>query len=188
MAISGREVFQNYRTLISFAERTYNILPRPIQKTIYTVIKNKKIRVLFRYYDLRSKGFDIKENIYIAENVILKNSDKLTLGINFSVHEFSYIDAIGGISIGDNVSIAHNSSLISFEHTWIDKNVPIKYNPVITNSINIGNDVWIGCGVRILSGTVIQDRVIVAAGAVVKGVLESGYLYGGVPARRIKKL
>ena len=56
------------------------------------------------------------------------------------------------------------------------------------HKIKIGNDVWLGCGVRILSGTVIEDRVIIAAGAVVKGHLESGYIYGGVPAKRLKKL
>ena len=74
------------------------------------------------------------------------------------------------------------------EHTWDILEQPIKYNPTKLGSIKIGNDVWLGCGVRVLSGSVIEDRVIVAAGAVVKGNLESGYLYGGVPVRKLKKL
>ena len=134
------------------------------------------------------KQLKIAENVYIAENVVLKNSQGLTIGSNFSLHEFSYIDAIGGIEIGDNVSIAHNCSLVSFEHTWNDRETPIKYNSTINHPIFIGDDVWIGCGVRVLSGAVIENRVVVAAGAVVKGTLEAGYLYGGIPARKLKKL
>lgn len=97
-------------------------------------------------------------------------------GFNLSIHEFSYLDAAGGIEIGDNVSIAHNCSLVSFEHTWTDLETLIKYNPTKLYPIKIGNDVWLGCGVRVLAGTVIEDRVIVA-GAVVKGTLESQVIY-----------
>ena len=127
-------------------------------------------------------------NIYIAALTVIKNQDRLSIGDNFSLHEFSYIDAAGGIELGDNVSIAHNCSLISFEHTWQDSDVPIKYNPTKLDAIKIGNDVWLGCGVRVLAGSIIEDRVVVAAGAVVRGLLETGYLYGGIPARKLKKL
>lgn len=54
--------------------------------------------------------------------------------------------------------------------------------------IRIGNNVFIGAGVTVLPGSDIGDNVMVAAGAVVRGSLPSGYLYAGVPARKIKAL
>lgn len=186
--MNGREIFKKYNKIIDFLEKKYQYIPTPFKKVSYTLFPNEKVRILLRYFNLKSASNNIGQNIYIASNVIIKNSQKLALGNNFSLHEFSYLDAIGGITIGNNVSIAHNCSLVSFEHTWNNNKVSIKYNPTINQEIIIGNDVWIGCGVRILSGAVIGNRVVVAAGAVVKGSLESGYLYGGVPARKLKKL
>ena len=97
-----------------------------------------------------------------------------------------YLDGCGGISIGDNVSIAHNTSLISFNHTHKQKNIPIKYNPIECGHIYIERDVWIGCGTRILSGVSIGTRAIVAAGSVVNKNVEEFSIYGGVPSKLIK--
>jgi acetyltransferase-like isoleucine patch superfamily enzyme len=127
-------------------------------------------------------------NVYISRFVILKNIEKISFGDNVSIHEFSYLDGLGGIFIGDNVSIAHNASIISFEHTYDLLEFPIKYNPLITKSIEIADDVWIGCGVRILGGTLIGSRTIVAAGSVVKGQLTNNSIYAGVPAKLKKSI
>lgn len=187
--MTGREIFAKYKSLINKVELSYSLLPKPVQGIVYRTCFNDRAKLLLRYFNLRQQSNYIGTNVYIAENTIIKNTKLLNIGNNFSIHEFSYIDAIGGIDIGDNVSIAHNCSLVSFEHTWTEKKVPIKYNPTKNQSIKIGNDVWIGCGVRILSGAIIEDRVIVAAGSVVvKGTLKSGYIYGGIPAKKIKSL
>jgi carbonic anhydrase/acetyltransferase-like protein (isoleucine patch superfamily) len=45
-------------------------------------------------------------------------------------------------------------------------------------------------GAIILDDTIVKSNVIVAAGAVVtqNQILESGYIYAGVPAKKVKKL
>ena len=184
----GKEIFKKYKKLINISFIFYKFTPafiRPLYKKIFYISIFQK---LFNYYDVRLKAKSLGENIYISDFVIIKNHQNLSIGSNFSLHEFSYIDAAGHIEIGDNVSIAHNCSIISFEHTWDEPKTPIKYNPTKIGKVVIGKDVWIGCGVRILSNSSIEDRVVVAAGSVVKGNLESGYLYGGIPAKRLKKL
>ena len=128
------------------------------------------------------------EAAYLAKGVVFKSPAKLFIGDNFSIHEFCYVDAVGGVEIGTNVSLAHSSSILSSNHQWLDENLPIKYNNVKKKKVLIEDDVWIGCGVRILAGSHIENRVVVAAGAVVTGRLESGYLYGGIPAKKIKSL
>jgi acetyltransferase-like isoleucine patch superfamily enzyme len=105
-----------------------------------------------------------------------------------SIHPNCYIDATGQISIGNNVSIAHNTSILSAEHTWGDSGLPIKYNKVELKPVSIENDVWIGCGCRILAGVTISHRVIIAARAVVNCNCKSNTIHGVVPAKLIKKI
>jgi virginiamycin A acetyltransferase len=52
--------------------------------------------------------------------------------------------------------------------------------------IEIGNDVWIGLNVIILSGVKIGDGVVIAAGSVVTKSIPAYSIYGGVPAKFIK--
>lgn len=54
--------------------------------------------------------------------------------------------------------------------------------------VRIGSNVFIGARVTVLPGAVIEDHVAVAAHAVVSGRLASGWLYGGVPARALRRL
>ena len=54
--------------------------------------------------------------------------------------------------------------------------------------IHIGNNVWIGGGVKIMSGVTIGDNTVIAAGSVVTKDIPSNVLAGGVPCRVIRKL
>ena len=54
--------------------------------------------------------------------------------------------------------------------------------------ITIGNNVFIGAQCTILPGTIIKDNVVVASNSVVKGILEGDTVYGGSPAKVIKKI
>ena len=62
----------------------------------------------------------------------------------------------------------------------------IRNQPLVALPVSIRNNVWIGMGVSILGGPHIEDDVIVGAGSLVKGTLESNGIYVGVPAKRIK--
>lgn len=53
--------------------------------------------------------------------------------------------------------------------------------------VTIGNDVWIGNEARIMPGVTIGDGVIVGARALVTKDLEPYGIYGGVPAKLIRK-
>jgi len=53
--------------------------------------------------------------------------------------------------------------------------------------VDIGNDVWIGAKAMIMEGVTIGDGVIVAAGSLVTRNLEPYGVYGGIPAKLIKK-
>lgn len=130
----------------------------------------------------------IGRNVYFSRSVEILGWQSLVIGDNVSIHKDCYIDATGGLVVGNDVSIAHASSVLTFEHTWSDAGLPIKYNPSLFCPVMIEDDVWIGCGCRILAGVTIGRRSIVAAGAVVTRDVISGILVGGVPAKIIKRI
>ena len=61
----------------------------------------------------------------------------------------------------------------------------ISYNP--SETVSIGNDVWIGEGVCIVSGVNIGDGAVIGAHAVVTKDVEPYSIVAGVPAKLIKK-
>ncbi|MFA0182027.1 hypothetical protein OAW_01815 [Vibrio cyclitrophicus ZF170] len=54
--------------------------------------------------------------------------------------------------------------------------------------ITVGNNVFIGYNVIILPNSHIGDNVIVGAGAIVRGNLESGYVYAGAPVKKLMSI
>lgn len=165
-----------------------SLFPLGFRKIIFNTGRNLPsiLGLYWRYISFKSISPESGENIYIAQNIYMKNIENIILGSNVSIHEMCYLDGYGGIRIGDNVSIAHSTSLISFDHTYHDMITPIKYNPSIKKTIILHNDIWVGAGVRILGGNTINKRSIIAAGSVVTKDVETFVIYGGVPAKKIK--
>lgn len=52
----------------------------------------------------------------------------------------------------------------------------------------IGNNVFLGWGCTVLAGTIIEDNVIIGAGAVVSGRVEKNSVYAGNPAKKIMSI
>lgn len=187
---SGRKVFERNKKILLFFAKILGVLPKFILIFLWDCTANHS-QILFislRYMILKNLIKNCGDNIKIGTNVQIIGWEKLSIGNNVSIHSNCYIDSSGEIEIGDNVSIAHNSSILSANHDWKEENLPIKYNPVIYGKVSINEDVWIGCGCRILAGVDINSRSIVAAGAIVNKSIESNSLYGGVPAKMIKKI
>ena len=173
-----------------FIDPLLNFFPKPMAKPLLSWFKytGGKMGMDVRYLCLKKLAKKCGTNIAIYPGCEFVNVEKLCLGSNISIHAMCYIEAFGGITIGDDVSIAHASSLVSFNHTWSDSNRPIKYNGSVGNPIIIDDDVWIGCGCRILAGVHISSRSIIAAGAVVNKNVEGNSVYAGVPAKKIKSI
>lgn len=188
--MSGREKFNRYRRLIGLLVKIIRVLPIGVRWFLWSLLTshNGNLALVLRYIILKSSAGTVGENVYIGRFVTIKNPQNLHIGDNVSLHEYCYIDAVGTISIGSDVSIAHNVSILSADHSWSNPNIKIKYNEEILKPTSINNDVWIGCGVRILGGVVIESRSIVAAGAVVNKDVLSNTIVGGVPAKIIKSI
>lgn len=187
---TGREQFTRYRKMINFIVTIFNIMPKSFLIFIWDW-SSKYSQLPFialRYIILKTLCEKCGDNIRIGKNVTIISWKKLVLGDNISIHDNCYIDAEGGVNISNNVSIAHNSSILSSNHDWKNEHIPIKYNPVIPASVTIYEDVWIGCGCRVLAGVNIQSRSVVAAGSVVNRNVNSRTIVGGIPAKVLKEI
>ncbi|WP_127499386.1 acyltransferase [Paenibacillus glycanilyticus] len=186
----GRDQFGRFRGLLRIAEAALKPVPRPLLQWMWVLSDwlPDLPGVAMRYVLLRRMAKRCGDNVLIGRSVELRYPERLVIGSNVSIHKQCYIDAYGGLIIEDEVSIAHQSSVVSFQHTWNDPSLPIRDNPVMGSAIRIGRDVWIGCGVRILAGVEIGARAVVAAGAVVNKPVAAGTLAAGVPARAVKSI
>jgi acetyltransferase-like isoleucine patch superfamily enzyme len=108
---------------------------------------------------------------------------RLVLGPGAAVTSRHVLDCSDGIEIGAF------SILAGYRSQILTHGIDITSGCQRTGSVRIGERCMIGSGAMLLAGVEIADRVIVAAGAVVTEPLTtSSALYGGVPARLIKRI
>lgn len=185
----NREKFHKYEDILMIGVKILRLLPK---KFSYGILKlnrsnSSMIGVAINYICVKRLAKYCGKNVAIFSNVYLFGLENLVIGDNVSIHPMCYIDAKGEVEIGNDVSIAHNTSILSQEHLYNDLAINIKDQGMISYKTTICNNVWIGCGCRILAGVNIKSGSIVAAGSVVSKDVDSDSIVGGVPARVIKK-
>ncbi|KAA6349480.1 Maltose O-acetyltransferase [termite gut metagenome] len=139
------------------------------------------------------RGFSPKigENCFLADNATIIGD--VIIGNNCSIWFNTVLRGdVNSIRIGDEVNIQDGSVL----HTLYQKSVI-----EIGNHVSIGHNVTIhgariedyaliGMGATVLDHAVIGEGAIIAAGALVLSntVIDAGSIWGGVPAKFIKKV
>ena len=125
--------------------------------------------------------------LYDTPKVYFQN--RVYIGKNTTINDSVFIHAAGGVSIGENCTISHGVTILSTE---LDVNKWVKRDPYndlhLEKKVEIGNNVWLCANVTVCPGIRIEDNCVIAAGSVVVKDCEGGYLYGGVPAKKIRKL
>lgn len=148
------------------------------------------------------KGVKIHHNAKISPYAILNKVyyiGKAEIGKDVIINEGTYVNSgiIMSAEIGKWCSIGYNVLIGLTEHN------PSKYTmspakalhdcqpAAFTDKIKprpiIEDEVWIGANVVILKGVKIGEGAIIAAGAVVSKDIPAYEIWGGVPAKFIKK-
>lgn len=138
-------------------------------------------------------------------------------GVYPTIHESCFIaenaTIVGDVILGDHCSVWFNAVIrgdVNFirigNYTNIQDGVVIhctykKAGTTIGNYVSIGHNalvhgctlhdhVLIGMGAIVMDHSHVEEFVIIAAGAVVleNTICESGYLYAGIPAKKIKPI
>jgi virginiamycin A acetyltransferase len=110
------------------------------------------------------------------------------IGDDCAINSGTVIYTGNGVRIADAVAIAANCTLAATNHAFDDLTKPIREQGFLPSrgGIVIEEDVWLGANVVVLDGAVIGRGTVVAAGSVVRGVLEPYSVYGGSPIRRLR--
>jgi maltose O-acetyltransferase len=122
------------------------------------------------------KSLRVKRNADISMFIEIGNFSEL--GSNCIIQSNTFI--------GDYVIMGPDVKIYTKNHGHQDLSTPMSLQPVISEIVKIGNDVWLGANVIITPGVEIGNHVIVAAGAVVTKDIPDYALVGGIPAKIIK--
>jgi maltose O-acetyltransferase len=138
-------------------------------------------RVL-RYLVYRRAGLDIQTaNIYPGCVFIAR---KVSIGPDTFVNRGCLFEGAGQLTIGADCQIAMEAMFLTSTHPFGPDG---RFARVPKNlATTVGRRCWIGARAIVLPGVTIGDGCVIAAGAVVTGDCEAGYLYAGVPARKVR--
>jgi acetyltransferase-like isoleucine patch superfamily enzyme len=125
-------------------------------------------------------------NIFGDVNIVYPT--KLNIGNNCTINHGAYINALNGVTLGDDVTISARSIIVSTGLDYLSwANGQKKHSA--KGEVIIGEHVWIGVAAIILPGVHIQgEYVVIAAGSIVtKNITENRCIYAGCPAKIISK-
>lgn len=131
------------------------------------------------------------ENCFLADNATLIGD--IQMGDDCSVWFQAVVRGdVNSIRIGNKVNIQDGAIVHgTFEKaaTSIGNNVSIGHRAIV-HGCTIKDNVLIGMGAIVMDNAVVEENVLIAAGAVVleNTHCESGYIYAGVPAKKVKKM
>ena len=132
----------------------------------------------------------IGRGVAIYPNVTFWGEGSIVVGDNCSIGQGTVIFASeeakgGGVTIGSDTHVAAQCYIIDMDH-GIEKDIPVSKQENKVEKIEIGNDVWIAAGAKILRGTHLKDHSVIGANAVVKGEVPENAIAVGIPAKVIK--
>lgn len=156
------------------------------EKLYNAVLYKRSLRaVRCRSYMLSRAAMQSGNGIYVLSGVIVKNPENISLGNNISINENCFISGYGYLTIGENVSIGHDVTILSSSH-GMSRDQPIRNQQIVKMRTSIGNDVWIGAKAVILPGISIGDGAIIGASSVVTHDVKPYTIVAGNPAKKIK--
>lgn len=130
---------------------------------------------------------ELGNSIFIGRNTIFScASAGIKLGNNVSLGPNCYIRASrGSVVLGSFITMGAGCIIISGNPGFKSLEIPMMNQDSEAKGITIGNDVWMGVGVRIIDGVKIGNGCIIGAGAVVTKDIPDFSIAVGVPAKII---
>ena len=110
-------------------------------------------------------------------------SGQFLLGAHASFTSRHYVDASGGVSIGDYATVAGVRSV------FMTHGIDVEDNVLDTCPIHVGKYAMVGGGCNLVMGSIVPESSLIAMGSVViRGLEQTHSLYAGAPAQFKKTL
>ena len=145
----------------------------------------------------RNRMPTLGENVYIDDSAIVIGA--VVLGDDVSIWPTAVVRGdVEKITIGNNTNVQDGAVLhVSHQGKFSERGHPLSIGEDVTighraviHGCTVGNYCLIGIGAIIMDDAVLEDYVMLGAGALVppNKRLESGYLYVGSPAKQSRPL
>lgn len=156
---------------------------KPIKLKKIGIVRKIKIKIFLFFSTIPMPGGIRYKFLKIAGVKFVKNTNekyKIWIGENCQ------IDTIHPelIEIGNGSSLTFNTKILTH---FLDPNVIPPKISMYAGKVKIGRGVFIGCATVICKPVEIGDYSIIAAGSIVTTNVPAGEIWGGNPARFIKK-
>lgn len=143
------------------------LMPRALRRVLYRALR----------IDVRTFG--------VSSKVTITGGWRLRIGERTFVNHGCYLEAAGGLTIGADCLIAPQVSVFTSTHP-VDESGRFGREPE-QRPVVIGDRCWLGARSTVLPGVTIVDGVTVAAGALVTQDCDVPGVWGGVPAKLLRR-
>ena len=140
---------------------------------------------------IRNQTPKFGENCFLAENAVIVGDVEMGNDCSIWFHAVVRGD-VNSIRMGNKVNVQDGAIIhCTYERaaTIIGNNVSIGHRAIV-HGCTLKNNVLVGMGAIVMDHAVVEENVLIAAGAVVleNSHLESGSIYAGIPAKKVKDL
>lgn len=127
------------------------------------------------------------KDFQVTHDAVIKDLWGISVGEHVFVGNGTVIMGSGSIKIEDEVQIAPHCIVISGNHTMKDSS--FRYGEGDRGHIHIGKGAWVAGNSTVQRGSMLPAGSVLSANSFLNKEFEESFsLYGGVPARFIKRL
>ncbi len=150
--------------LVAVLNNTYNLIPYPLRNAY-----------LFLF------GIKVPIGSSIHHGCKFFHVGKCRIGKDSVVNFGCYLDNRRGITIGNNVAIAHNTKIYTLGHNIDSPKFETRGAPVV-----VEDNVFVFSNVMIMPGVTVHEGTIILPGSIVTKDVPAWKIVGGNPAKVIR--
>lgn len=138
----------------------------------------------------KNSKLNLGKGVYIRKNCVIGVSPYavLELGENVFLAHGVTVAAAEKIKIGNNTMVAEYTSIRDSDHAYNTTGKTLAEKGNLSKPVNIGKNVWLGNKVTVTKGVTIGDNSVIGANSVVTKDIAAKSVAVGTPAKVIKKI
>lgn len=142
-------------------------------------------RITIRLRGLVFSPFILKcgKNFTVASGVHFRSANRLSIGNNVYFSNGVWLNAMGGLTIEDEVVMGPYVVISTGTHAYKDNSV--RFGGTVMEPVVIGRGTWLAAHCIVRAGVKIGSGVLVAGNAAVSKDVPDNVIVGGVPAKVI---
>ncbi len=141
-----------------------------------------RLRGFFASFFIKSCG----KNFTLGRDVTLLNTYNLKIGNDVYIAKGCWLNALGKITLQNEVVLGPYVVLSSLQHTF--ENFSVKQGASIAGHIKIGLGSWLASHSSVKCGVTIGKGNLIAANSFIHKDTQDFSVMGGVPAKKIKEV